>query len=266
LSETIADVNELLLGIATDRAQPTEIRAEALLALSKSLLDDPAVLLPLLDDPDRAVQVEALRALRIHASNERVRARLDREFESAQSAGADRELIEQYEFALFPPGTKADRVVERPESMDEWQHALRTGGDPAAGERLFFAAQTQCAGCHLIDNRGRRIGPELSNLGQSVSREQIVHSILRPGDAFAPEYQAWFVELKDGEYFQGLQLDHKANRGIEMFTTEGITRSFKGPDIEGFGVLPNSLMPDGLEQTMTVGELRDLVAFLESRK
>jgi putative heme-binding domain-containing protein len=131
---------------------------------------------------------------------------------------------------------------------------------------VFLAAKTQCAACHQINHRGRRIGPELSHLGQSVSREQIIRSILRPGEQFAPQYQAWFVELKNGDSFEGLQLDHQASRGIELFTTEGVTRSFQGPDIARYGRLTRSLMPDGLENTMTVGELRDLVAFLESLK
>ena len=37
-------------------------------------------------------------------------------------------------------------------------------------------------------------------------------------------------------------------------------------EITSMHVLPNSLMPDGLDRSMSEEELRDLVAFLRSRK
>lgn len=266
LSETTADVSSLFLGIATDDRQPADIRAEALLGLSRTTVADPTVLLPLLVDPSETVRLETLRALRTHAAHELVKRALWKRSGSLENNSNNAATIQQLEYILFPPGSEADRKIKRPDTLEDWTAALSNGGNPAAGERLFFAPQTQCSGCHLMHNRGRRIGPELSNIGQSVSREQIIRSILRPSEQYPPQFQAWFVELKDGEYFQGLQLDHKDNGGIELYTTEGITRSFKGPAIATYGVLQRSLMPDGLENTMTVAELRDLVAFLESLK
>ncbi|MGY8655696.1 MAG: hypothetical protein ACKVJX_18915 [Verrucomicrobiia bacterium] len=50
------------------------------------------------------------------------------------------------------------------------------------------------------------------------------------------------------------------------FTTEGVTRHFNGSKVKGFGASKRSLMPDGLENALTVHEFRDLVAFLESLK
>ena len=108
------------------------------------------------------------------------------------------------------------------------------------------------------------MGPDLSNIGQSVDRAQIIHSILRPSDDFPPQYQAWYVVTEDGDVHQGLQLDHKSRGAIELQTTDGVTRHFDGDEIESYGVMQNSLMPDELENTMTVAEFRDLVAFLAS--
>lgn len=262
LIDVSKDPTWLFLSIAKDSNQPEDIRAEAVLGLSRSLIDDATVLLPLLDDESKAVQLEAIRALRVHAYDDRIRPVLEKHHSALKGDANLQDLLEQYEFALQID--ESERTVERPESLADWQVSLHEGGDATAGERIFFANQTQCSNCHLIDNRGRRIGPELSNIGQSVSRDQIVASIIQPSAQFAPEYQAWFVELKDGDYFQGLQLDHKADGGMNLYTTEAITRKFSGRDISSYGVLRNSLMPDGLEQTMTVGEMRDLVAFLES--
>ncbi|MBI1175945.1 c-type cytochrome [bacterium] len=251
---------ELFLEIAEDTIRDPNVRAEALLALSRETLNQPAKLLPLLTDQDPAVRREAMRTLRFYADRADIKPTIEKLGATPQTDHSDEELRVQIEFALSPS------TVKRPVSIEEWERALANGGDPKAGERVFFSPSTQCAGCHLINHRGRRIGPELSNVGQSTSRAQIIHSILRPSDQFPPQYQAWFVELKNGDYFQGLQLDHRNHGDIELYTTEGITRHFNGPDVERYGVLQRSLMPDGLEQTMTVSELRDLVAFLASLK
>lgn len=252
----------LFTEIAMDGSQPVDIRAEALLALSREALDTPEVLVPLLDDEEPIVQMEAVRTLRAYAWQGVIKTVFEKKHEKLKRKNLP--LLEQFEYALFPPGVEAERVTSRPETVEDWHKALAKGGDPTAGERVFFSQFTQCTSCHRIQNRGRRIGPELSNIGQSLTRKQIIQSIINPSDQYAPQYQAWYVELNDGESYQGLQLDHRSEGDIELYTTEGKTRHFKAAEIESYGVMTNSLMPDGLEQTMTVSELRDLVAFLDS--
>lgn len=89
---------------------------------------------------------------------------------------------------------------------------------------------------------------------------------MRPSDDYPPQYQAWFVRTKDGEEHQGLQLDHKARGAVELLTVAGQFQHFSADELDSYGALPRSLMPDGLEHAMTVTEFRDLVAFLESSK
>jgi putative heme-binding domain-containing protein len=155
---------------------------------------------------------------------------------------------------------------ERPETLQGWQAALRSGGDPLAGSRVFFSARTMCSQCHTIENRGGNLGPDLSGIASSVDRASIARSILRPSEEFPPQYQVWFIETKDGELHEGLQLDHKAGGALELTTASGGVQFFPAKVIVRYGTKPRSLMPDGLEQTMTVEEFRDLLAFLETRK
>lgn len=264
LAASDAGYDDLLEEMAFDSEQEANIRAEALLALGGRPLDNPARFLPLLSSEHPAVRIETLRALRLHVDDPDVRKHFDKLWKDRDAASWGKSFMEQLGFALSsqvePP------VSKRPSTLAEWQTALAEGGDPLAGERVFRSSQTQCAACHRVNNRGRAVGPELSNIAQSLSREQIVHSILKPSDQFAPQYQAWFVELKNDEYHQGFQLDHKDRGAIELYTTEGRTRRFEGEEILRYGILPNSLMPDGLEAAMTVGEFRDLIAFLASLK
>jgi putative heme-binding domain-containing protein len=204
--------------------------------------------------------------LRQYVQRPAVRNAFERRLATADADDAEvSALVEQLELGLFPPGTDGmGRSIPRPDDVEGWRRAIASGGDPHAGERVFFAPSTGCVSCHRIQHRGRKIGPDLDNVGQSMRREQIIDSILRPSASFAPQYQAWFVELRDDTYYTGVQLDHKSAGDIELFTTEGKTRRFKASEIMDYGILNNSLMPDGLEEAMTVTEFRDLIAFLES--
>ena len=102
-------------------------------------------------------------------------------------------------------------------------------------------------------------------MGKSKSRAQIIDAILNPSADFPPQYQAWIVVTTDGQSHRGLQLDHKAGGAIELITETGTKRRFTADEIETYEASTTSLMPDGLEQTLTNNEFRDLIAYLCSR-
>jgi hypothetical protein len=251
--------------LALDRSQGPAIRAEALLAISWFPAFPYQSLLPILDDPHPDAQLEAARLLRFHAGDPDVREAVRISWERAIQVRSRADWIEQLEFTLFPPGVESgERTRPRPVSLEQWEQAVARGGNPDAGERVFFSPSISCSQCHTVHNRGGRIGPDLSHIARSVTRTQIIRSVLRPSQQFPPQYQAWFVETQDGETHQGLQLDHKSAGAIELFVTSGKTVHFKADEIARYGVLQTSLMPDGLEAGMTVEDLRNVVAFLES--
>ena len=66
----------------------------------------------------------------------------------------------------------------------------------------------------------------------------------------------------DGQVVRGLPLDHKAKGAVELLSETGKTMRFRAEQIEDYGAAPNSLMPDGLVDLLTAGEVRDLVAYL----
>jgi putative membrane-bound dehydrogenase-like protein len=237
---------------AETKDHPASLRAEALNGLSWHGEADLTWLLTFLNEP-LPVTLEAaglLRSANIPKSDaEILKQRMDRE---------KNPILKEALLAAVAP-----EKLARPSTVDSWIKTLSTGGDPSRGARVFFSARTACSQCHTIRNRGGKLGPDLSAFASSVSREQIVRSILHPSEQFPPQYQAWFIRSKDGDITQGLQLDHASN-GLEILTTSGKFEFIPSEKIDSYGPLPRSLMPDGLEQTMTVSELRDLVAFLES--
>ena len=268
----------VLLRAARDPDLSPDVRAEAVLALSSQPPAETAgSLLPLLDDLHETIKVEVIRSLRgAAATDERVARALAQRLRNIERDGHDAEprLTEQLRFALQQPGVDPAAAAvagpaapDRPASVDAWQAALADGtGDPASGRRVFFSARVACAHCHTVHNRGGKLGPDLSRIGTSRDRRKLLHAILRPSDEYSIDYQAWYVKTKDANTHLGLQLDLKDRGDIELFTTEGKTTHFAGKDIAAYGALKQSLMPDGLEAGMSVGDFRDLLAFLESLK
>lgn len=260
---------EVLREIALNRAHPPTLRAEAAAALAGK---PDVTLVPLLDDPEPVVRLEAARSLRGLRTDETVLAAARRKLAAIQSDPAETRLRSQLEFLVAP------EEIVRPGTVEEWQRRLARGGDPDAGRRVFFSANVGCVACHVSEGRGVRpgsgqsagfvamqLGPELSVIGRTANRDALVHSIVRPSDYIAPEYQGWFVKMKSGEMHTGREID-QATRSIQLIMLDGHEHDFPRAEIASWGALVDSLMPNGLPLAMAIEEFRDLVAYLESLK
>ncbi|MGQ0635853.1 MAG: PVC-type heme-binding CxxCH protein [Planctomycetaceae bacterium] len=245
--------------------QPADARAEALLSLASSA---DASLLPLLDDPDPAVQLEAARTLRVAAAMPDVRAALLKKLERVRADAANSRLVSQLAFLL------GKEPAPRPETAEGWQKLLATGGDIEAGRRVFFSSNSTCHTCHVAEGRGSVLGagfaimpfgPDLSLIGRTANRQQLIESIVAPSNNIAPEMQGWFVEKKSGQVLTGRQVDQEA-RHIQLIMVDGKEHDIPREEIASWGAMSVSLMPLGLPSSMAIEEFRDLVAYLESLK
>jgi putative heme-binding domain-containing protein len=245
----------MLTALALDTAQSAVVRCEALLALSSQPAAAPA-LLALLDDPDPGVALQTARMLRFAAGADAVREALQRRLKVA--GVRDARVHEEIEFAL---GKSA--AAPHPATLEEWQHQFAAGGDPASGERVFFSPIAGCVQCHRIHQRGGIIGPDLSVVARTADRDQLIHSIVKPSDDIAPQFQGWVVATNDGRSIMGLQ-GHMRGSAVTIITLDGKTMTIPGSNIASFQAMPASLMPEGLPFTMSPGDFRDLIAFLES--
>ena len=250
-----------LLQLAVAPSNPAVLRAEALLALAGGPVDASARVAALLEDAHPDVQIEAARYMRGRAANGTVRQALHRKYEALQNQPAA-PLAEQIALALADEGRQT-ASPQRPASLDGWDTALAAGGDAERGRRVFYSAYATCGACHAIDGRGGDLGPDLSNVGRSKSRPQLIRSILRPSAEVSPEYQGWYVRLKDGQVHQGRQID-VGDKEIELYVQGTGFVGFDKNRVAGYGMADRSLMPDSLQDRLSVHDLRDLIAFLEA--
>jgi putative membrane-bound dehydrogenase-like protein len=74
--------------------------------------------------------------------------------------------------------------------------ALLAEGNAAAGRETFFNNQiVACNRCHAWDGVGGGVGPDLLGVGQRLSREQLLESILDPNAALAESWPAPFSAM-----------------------------------------------------------------------
>jgi putative membrane-bound dehydrogenase-like protein len=247
---------ELLLRLA--KAGPPALRVEAIRTLATTVDDAVTSTLRGVAQDSRApsrVRAEAVLALGA-ASPDAVRPLL---------ADPDPEVKTQATRSLrVAPAGAAARPA--PTDTSAWVKELARGGNPEAGERVFFAAASACVQCHAIDGRGGNIGPDLSVIARTANREQLVRSIIAPSEEIAPQFQGWEVKKKNGEVLTGLQGHLRTDGGASLLLFDGNEVRLRGEEVAGFRALKESLMPEGLAALFSPEELRDLVAFLETRR
>jgi putative heme-binding domain-containing protein len=117
--------------------------------------------------------------------------------------------------------------------------------------------------CHQHSGRGGRIGPDLTNIARSNTREKIIESILQPDREVAPHYQPWLLVTDDGKTHTGLRMHEGGDDGSEEYVNSAGERFLlESKTIEVREAVATSIMPSGLETTVSIADLRDLVTFL----
>jgi putative heme-binding domain-containing protein len=155
--------------------------------------------------------------------------------------------------ALFQSAASRDRE----QVVQSFRTAVQLAGDRKAGAAIFARA---CLQCHALQGEGARVGPDLSGIA-THSRETLLVDILDPSRQVLPDFASYTVVPVDGETLSGL---------ITAETASSITvRRPNAPDvtiprsqIKELNADGKSLMPEGLEQGLTMQDMADLLSFL----
>jgi putative heme-binding domain-containing protein len=274
---TDAKSQELLRGLATEANGDKSQRSAAVagLAYSAASSDTRRLLLSMLEKPE--LHRDALRSLRpVSPGSDIERSILDWWDKLKADGEVKRELAEQVALTLKPARDSeaakrldaiAKIVGDKPKDEAAWRKALDGKGDHAAGERLFFHPRgPRCFACHRVDGRGSAIGPDLSTIGRSLSRDKLIESILTPSKEIAPQFVSWIIFTKDGKSRTGMIVEEKFDSTIVIADAEGKLETIPRLDIEDRQTAKTSIMPDNLPALMTRQEFRDLLSYLMERK
>lgn len=152
-------------------------------------------------------------------------------------------------------------TVERQAIVKEYLAALKLTGDPKRGEELFRGKAT-CAQCHRVGDVGHGVGPNLHGL-QTKTPVMLLNDILDPNGAIDANFVNYSVTLTNGKTVTGIIAAESAN-SLTLRRAENQTDTISRTDIEPDGLVNTrrSLMPEGIEKTLNVQELADVLAYL----
>ncbi len=156
------------------------------------------------------------------------------------------------------------RRAEEAKRLAELEEGLLKG-DPKRGESLFHAQKTLCSVCHRIGDKGGRVGPDLTRIGRIRTTRDLLESIVFPSASIARDFEAYSVNLKNGDSHVGVVLRESAEE-LQITVVSGQPVKLSRGDVSSIRPSSLSLMPQGLDQAMSKQELSDLIAFLKSRQ
>jgi quinoprotein glucose dehydrogenase len=174
------------------------------------------------------------------------------------------------ELAEAVDATKSARLIARLAALKSGESGLADyqetlfGGNAMAGRRFFMTnSATECIRCHSVGGQGGEVGPNLSNIGNTLSREQILQAMIEPSVRLAPGFGMVVLTLKDGQTAAGI-LTSENEHELVLKTAEAEPLKIAANRIAKRENVPSSMPPMG--SIMTKREIRDMVEFLANLK
>lgn len=149
--------------------------------------------------------------------------------------------------------------ADRKQVYDRYQAVLVMDGDAKRGRDVF---KKNCATCHRVAGIGVDVGPDIADT-RTKTENALLTDILIPNQAIDNNYVNYVVTTKSGKTLTGL-LAADSGSSITLKRAEGQTDVVLRADIDTLESTGVSLMPDGLEKTINLQEMADLLRFLKN--
>ncbi len=153
----------------------------------------------------------------------------------------------------------ANRPADRSEVIQQYQVALSRKGDPAHGRELFTK---NCSQCHRIGGIGVNVAPDISDSRVKLP-SQLLTDILDPNRAIDNNYFNYLVIDAEGTIYNGV-IATETSTSITLRQPEDKRVTIARDNIEQIRSTGQSLMPVGLEKSLTVEDMSDLISFIKN--
>jgi cytochrome c oxidase cbb3-type subunit 3 len=155
----------------------------------------------------------------------------------------------------------------------EVKASAKAAGNATHGKELFNG-DANCSLCHMVEGKGGRLGPELTEVGNSRTREAIIDSVRNPSrrlawglsestKEFPQEYDTITVVTADGKQIKGVALNED-NFSVQIMDSSEQIHSLEKDKLRSFQKSRESMMPPYNADALSDKDLADIVAFLAS--
>lgn len=134
-------------------------------------------------------------------------------------------------------------------------------GSVERGRKVFHLSK--CVNCHVFGTEGRGGGPDLSTVVSRFRRREILESMMFPSRVISDQYTALDLQMLDGTKITGM-LAGENDTTLTLINASGEVRNLPKNKIGGRQLSTESLMPEGLLDSMTKRDLVSLILFLEA--
>ncbi len=131
-------------------------------------------------------------------------------------------------------------------------------GNAENGQRIFRA---NCASCHRIGTTGGRLGPDLSRIGLSRTRELMVKQIRGATEDFRPGYEPVTITPASGQPIHGVKKNEDLFTVQIMDSRERI-QGYSKEQARAVTTDPKSAMPVYGPDRLSESDLDDVVRYL----
>ena len=251
--------HRVLRRLAFDPRQKTDARAAAISHLNVEDEDRPGIV-KLAGGSDPILQRAALQSLR----GQQLKMEEQTALKSLQS-NEHRAMVQRILGLPFSSPRRPQQNTDR----QAWRaHLHNLEGEPNLenGRRVFLSPKLGgCTACHQMEGLGNTSGPDLTQMGESASKDSVLESLLTPSKNVAPQWETFVISTSDGKTRTGFQMAERGSVHTYADLT-GQTFEIKIDDIVKRERLPISIMPEGLVNNLTDEEIRDLIAYLGQKR
>jgi putative heme-binding domain-containing protein len=147
--------------------------------------------------------------------------------------------------------------LHRPAAVAQFRPALRLQGQADRGREIFRA---RCIECHQLSGEGQLFGPDRTTV-RTTSKDQILMALLEPNANVSPQYATTIVETKEGENLIGIKTEDDLPT-VTLRQPGGVQLVWPMLNIRSLRIQTWSLMPDGLEQGLSLQNMADLLEYV----
>ena len=135
-------------------------------------------------------------------------------------------------------------------------------GDVGRGKALFESSG--CFDCHRIDDRGSRLGPNLSSIGSRRTPVRLRQGLVAPDEEVVPDNRFVRIVTKDGTTVTGKLLNQDAT-SVQMMNPKEELKTYLRDNIREYTIIDKGLMPS-VEGKLNAQQVADIVSYLSSLK
>lgn len=140
--------------------------------------------------------------------------------------------------------------------------AATPAGDASRGKALVESSG--CLDCHRIDNRGSRLGPDLTDIGNRRTPDLLEKAIVAPDQEVLPENRFVRLVTREGATVTGRLLNQDAI-SVQLMTPKEELKSYVRANLREYTIVDKELMPS-VQGRLTGQQVADIVAYLSSLK